>query len=315
MKRLLTIAVLLLLAIGVTHADGGDDDQGPQGPVGPQGIQGVQGPVGPQGLQGPKGDTGATGATGATGPQGIQGVKGNTGATGPQGSQGIQGNTGLVGTIQANNGTNGSVNNAQTLNVKGTGVMVSGVGTTATADFSNLQTVQGNTNAANITSETSARTAGDLALQNQINNINAQTQDNTNRIDRLEQTKYLLEPIVRLYDSKRWQVQAFDSYDVRHGLNSAVGARVMFKLGKSYEEKLMAQANPEIARLLANNVSNDEVERLAIRKQLADDKVLIERQAAIITRFVSDTAVLDVSVQNGPPVIPNGSNILEVSTK
>jgi collagen triple helix repeat protein len=280
-------------------AKGDTGATGATGPQGPQGIQGVQGIQGPQGV---KGNTGATGATGATGPQGVQGV------------QGVQGNTGLVGTIQANGGSNGSVSNASTLNLTGQGIVVSGSGSTASADFSNLQTNQSVQNAANISTlnsglnttntsvtnlsnkesadvsglqtglnnEAATRVAADQSLQNQVNNLNTQAQDNTNRIDRLEQTKYLLEPTVRLYDSKRWQVQAFDSYDVRQGMNFAVGARIMFKLGKSYEEKLIEKTNPEIARLLAANVSNDAVEREAFRKQLVEDRTLITAQAALL---------------------------------
>jgi hypothetical protein len=146
-----------------------------------------------------------------------------------------------------------------------------------------------------LNSETNARIAGDQALQSQINNINAQAQDNTNRIDRLEQTKYLLEPTVRLYDDKHFQVQAFDSYDVRHGMNSALGMRVMFKVGKSYEEKLIAKTNPEIARLLSANVSSDVAERDEIRKQLAEDRALIQKQSDLLAKL-SAPSVLNVPV-------------------
>jgi len=149
----------------------------------------------------------------------------------------------------------------------------------------------------NINNEASTRASADQALQNQINNVNAQAQDNTNRIDRLEQTKYLLEPTVRIYDGKLFQVQAFDSYDVRHGTNFALGARVMLKLGKSYEEKLLAKTNPEIARLLSANVSHDIAERDAIRQQLAEDRALIQKQSELLAKLTTPQAtVLSVPV-------------------
>jgi len=152
----------------------------------------------------------------------------------------------------------------------------------------NINTVNSNSVArdgvlqGNIDKEASTRAAGDAALQNQVNGINARTADAERRIDRLEETKYLLEPTVRLYDSKRWQVQAFDSYDVRHGMNFALGARVMFKLGKSYEEKLIARSNPEIARLLSANVQQDASRLAKLEKQLADDRELMAEQAAAL---------------------------------
>ena len=167
----------------------------------------------------------------------------------------------------------------------------------------------------NINSEANTRASVDQALQNQINKVNAQAQDNTNRIDRLEQTKYLLEPVVRLYDSKYWQVQAFDSYDVRHGMNAALGARVMFKLGKSYEEKLMSKTNPEIARLLAANVSNDIDERNEIKKQLAEDRQLIIEQAALLKQIKfqpENQAILaNVPVNISSDTLPKDEDLLQ----
>jgi Collagen triple helix repeat (20 copies) len=296
---------------------------------GPQGPKGATGATGPQGIQGKTGATGATGAIGPQGPQGIQGI------------QGQKGNTGLVGIIQANSGSNGSVSNASTFNLAGQGIAVSGSGSTASADFSNLQTNQSVQNTANISTlnnglnttntnvatlsnketadvsglqnglnnEATTRVAADQSLQNQVNNLNTQAQDNTNRIDRLEQTKYLLEPTVRLYDSKRWQVQAFDSYDVRQGMNFAVGARVMFKLGKSYEEKLIAKTNPEIAKLLAVNVSNDVAEREEFRKQLVEDRTLITAQAAMLRMMQAQldgkiAVQVDLPAKNSSKLLP-----------
>lgn len=155
----------------------------------------------------------------------------------------------------------------------------------------------------NINSEATTRSSADQALQNQINNLNTQAQANTDSINKLEETKYLLEPTVRLYDSKRWQVQAFDSYDVRHSLNSAIGMRVMFKIGPSYEEKLMTRTNPEIARLLAVNVTNDIAERDAVRKQLAEDRALISDQARLLAELQNKLIVSAGKVASTEPTV------------
>jgi hypothetical protein len=118
-QKILGIAVLLVGAIGVAHAEiptatgtlvgcyksnqGGlrlVDDAGqcnpseksvtwnvvgPMGPQGPAGLQGVQGPVGPQG---PAGRTGEQGPVGDPGPQGVPGQQGPEGPAGPQGPAG-----------------------------------------------------------------------------------------------------------------------------------------------------------------------------------------------------------------------------------
>lgn len=63
---------------------------------------------------------------------------------------------------------------------------------------------------------------------------------------------------VRLYDSKRLQLQAFNIYGLgRHrgddifgnGHNLMYGMRLVLKLGKSYEEKRIEDLNKKISRL------------------------------------------------------------------
>jgi hypothetical protein len=66
--------------------------------------------------------------------------------------------------------------------------------------------------------------------------------------------------VVRLFDTKRVQVQAFDDYvfdtvsnrDITTtGHNSTVGARLMFKLGSSWEEELIAKQAAQLAAMEA----------------------------------------------------------------
>jgi hypothetical protein len=187
--------------------------------------------------------------------------------------------------------------------------------TTAIANETTRATGAENTLANGLSNEAATRASADQALQSQINNVNAQAQDDANRIDRLEQTKYLLEPTVRLYDDKHFQVQAFDSYDVRHDMNFAAGLRVMFKVGPSYEEKLMKKTNPEIARLLAANVSNDVVERDAIRNQLAEDKALIAKQSALLKDLQSQFAGLKAVDINLAATSGNNDDLMKAVEK
>ncbi len=71
----------------------------------------------------------------------------------------------------------------------------------------------------------------------------------------------VLDTAVRLYDGKRIQVQAFNVYRfsrtqgdnvIERGQNFSFGARVIFKLGSSYEERLLASQDEKIKRLEAS---------------------------------------------------------------
>lgn len=268
---------------GATGSTGAQGIQGIKGDTGPQGVAGAQGATGAagtngsnglngkdgkDGAQGPKGDKGNVGATGAVGPQGVTGTNGVDGAKGDKGDKGDTGATGLVGTIEANGGSNGTATNADTLDVVGEGVKVSQTASTAKLDLNGLQTIQSIDNSKKITN-----------LNNSITNLNNRVDAQQHSIDRLEQTKYILEPVVRVFDTNRWQGQVFDSYDVRHGMNFAIGARLMYKLGKSYEEKRIDAMNRDTAKLLGENVADQVAERKALVDQLTLDKQLLADQA------------------------------------
>lgn len=67
MKRVVLLAVVLILVACTSGPQGPKGDSGPQGPAGPQGDAGVQGPVGPPGPAGDAGPQGPMGAMGAPG--------------------------------------------------------------------------------------------------------------------------------------------------------------------------------------------------------------------------------------------------------
>lgn len=92
--------------------------------------------------------------------------------------------------------------------------------------------------------EGDARKQGDLNLAMQNNALQDQ-------INETWETKYVLDGAVRLYDGKKIQVQAFDAYDVRHKRNFQAGVRVVYKLGKSYEEKILEKQAFQIELLQA----------------------------------------------------------------
>ncbi len=49
-------------------------------------------------------------------------------------------------------------------------------------------------------------------------------------------------------DSRRWTLKAFDNYDVHRGHNDAVGLVLGYKLGKSYEERMIESLKAELLR-------------------------------------------------------------------
>ncbi len=56
-----------------------------------------------------------------------------------------------------------------------------------------------------------------------------------------QKTKYIGEVGVRLFDSKLMNFQVFDAYNFRDNHNDMIGARLNFKVGKSYEEKMIEE--------------------------------------------------------------------------
>lgn len=72
------------------------------------------------------------------------------------------------------------------------------------------------------------------------------------------ESKLLLDTAIRLYDGKYLQVQAFNAFSIgrhrgydllRDGKNMFYGARVVFKLGSSYEERELQKLRKEIEAL------------------------------------------------------------------
>lgn len=50
-------------------------------------------------------------------------------------------------------------------------------------------------------------------------------------------TQMEIEGILRLYDGKRFVIEAFDNYSLRDNHNNAFGGRLTYKIGKSYETR------------------------------------------------------------------------------
>jgi hypothetical protein len=102
-----------------------------------------------------------------------------------------------------------------------------------------------------LTAEGQIRATADAQLQSNINATNSRVDSLDSRVNTLEQVKIIADVNVRLYDAKRYSVGIFDMYDGRHGTNFAVGARITYKLGSSYEERENEALRQKLAHLEA----------------------------------------------------------------
>ena len=99
--------------------------------------------------------------------------------------------------------------------------------------------------------ETNSRIAGDAALQSQINATNGNVAALDGRVSALERVKVMADMNVRILDTQKYTVGFFDMYDGTNQRNFAFGARLTYKLGKSFEEKELEKQRKQIDSLEA----------------------------------------------------------------
>lgn len=83
--------------------------------------------------------------------------------------------------------------------------------------------------------------------------------DGLNGEDARLRTQVIGEIGVRLFDTRRFQGQIYNAYDMRAKHNAQVGIRVLYKLGRSYEERalllqqaILIEQKAQIAALMAD---------------------------------------------------------------
>ena len=119
-----------------------------------------------------------------------------------------------------------------------------------TANISNLYT--------GLNNETARAQGAEAGLQNQVNATNSKVANLDNRVDKLEQVKAMVDMNVRILDAKKYSVGFFDTWDVSNNRNFAFGARLTYKLGKSYEETQLEKQLKQIEALerVLNKIAN-----------------------------------------------------------
>lgn len=313
---------------GVQGETGAVGPQGEQGIQGIQGEKGDPGKNGKNGKNGKDGKNGKNGKDGVTGPQGNSGVDGAKGDKGDKGDTGLVGTieanssadgsasdattlnvkgtgitVGQIGT-EASLDLNGlqttqSIENTNSINTHTgqIGSLQTGLNTTNSnvSSLSNtVASVDTNSKArdvtlqSNINKEGVDRVAGDANLQKQVDKHDARLNNLENAVHEQGETKTLIEGAVRLYDGKRVELQVFNSYDARHGQNFAAGVRILFKAGKSYEEKLFAKQQRDL-------------DALALYVSRLEDQMIVPAPAAIW--FVSSDGVIQKVMPKSPVYI------------
>ncbi len=95
---------------------------------------------------------------------------------------------------------------------------------------------------------------------NGANGVNGKDGKNGSDAQVDNSAKFVLDTALRLYDGKRVQIQAFNTYMLNRkedkdiigdGRNLTFGMRIVFKLGSSYEERLLEKQAGDIKALEA----------------------------------------------------------------
>jgi hypothetical protein len=81
------------------------------------------------------------------------------------------------------------------------------------------------------------------------NNQQKAIASNSNRIDELEETQWIIEGQVQLKDTKRWNVRAFAAHSIERNKIDRAGVKILYKFGESYEEKVIKEQQDEIDNL------------------------------------------------------------------
>jgi hypothetical protein len=134
-----------------------------------------------------------------------------------------------------------NINTVNNNSVNRDNVLQTNINTEATTRSNADNTLQNNINVADNNSQTR-----DNKLQTNINSANSRIDDVSNRVGKLEKTQVIAELGVRILDTKHLTVVPYIQQNFTRSTMSEIGIRVVVKMGKSYEEKLIENTNLRI---------------------------------------------------------------------
>lgn len=245
MKRLLVVVIFSLLLASNVYACVGenckldsnvqDTNDGNQGYIftycGEKGNNSLGTWVDPKDvpeLKGEKGNIGATGATGQAGRDGVDGQNGQDGQAGYTPIKGVDyvdGKDGLAG----QDGKQGEVGATGATGDKGTD------GKTPIKNIDYFDGINGlnGTNGKDVDTKT-------------VNELNNKIDNNSNRIDKLEESQYIVGGVLRIKSTKKWDVDLFADYSTSRQIIDRSGIRFTYKVGESYQDKEMKRLENRI---------------------------------------------------------------------
>lgn len=251
MKKFVLIAVVvssLLVVLPVFGANVTDDNKGNNGYILVNNGTGTkhQGTwTDPSFLKGDKGDTGERGETGVTGQAGQDGLDGRDGTNGVDGQNGQDGYTPIKG-VDYNDGKDGAVGETGSQGATGQD------GKTPIKNIDYFDGING-TDGKDVDPKTVNEINDKITNNtNSINNLN-------NRVDKLEETQTIIGGELRIYDSKKWQINTFADYSTNRNQVDRVGVRFQYKVGLSYEERRLNELEARL-NMLQPKANNENIE-------------------------------------------------------
>jgi hypothetical protein len=212
---------------------GAKGDKGNAGTNGTNGIDGKDGKDGINGQDGAKGEKGDTGEAGKDGQNGIDGKNGENGKDGLNGEKGDKGDNGVDG----KNGDKGDTGDKGDKGDQGD----KGLGEKGDNGKDGLDGLNGKDVDPKLVKELQEK---DTQTNNRIDGLDK-------RVSALEATQYVIEGVVRVYDSKRLTIAPFVRQNLNRNKIDTVGLRFTIKLGKSYEEKVLEKQEARLQKLEA----------------------------------------------------------------
>lgn len=228
-------------------------------------LDSLIGEQGPQGEQGLSGDDGQDGVNGLSAYElavlnGFEGTEQDWldslhgGAPGPQGEPGEDGNSAYE--VAVENGFTGTLSEWLD-SLVGEGVPTGGSAGQALVKASGddydttWADVLTNEDLQEINEKNDEQDGRIGSIENWQDSVNSRMDQFEDRLSDLEDPQFILGLNLRLTDTKRTTLEAFGDYSVTRGEVDRYGLRLTFKLGKSYEEKLIENLQAEVEELKA----------------------------------------------------------------
>ena len=225
---------------GAKGDKGNAGTNGTNGSNGTNGQDGLDGQDGQNGAKGDKGDTGEAGKDGNDGKDGSNGENGKDGVTGEKGDTGDKGDKGDKGD-QGVEGKDGDKGDKGDQGDKGLGEK----------GDNGKDGLNGKDVDPKLVKELQEK---DTQTNNRIDGLDK-------RLSALEATQYVIEGVVRVFDSKRLTISPFLRQNLNRNKIDTVGIRFTVKLGKSYEEKILDKQEARLKILEANGGRKTIVEK------------------------------------------------------